>query len=221
MPFFKKKQKTVIITIHGFGRNVKHEFDPFVEYVDSKRFEIVQFNMYDPYDPKDDNHTKWINKAETVMNQYRHQEIILLGFSMGGVIASYLASIYKVKKLILIAPAFQYLDLSIITQHGVKLVKNINKKTEQIPSASQTKAFQTIVSKYKESIQQVDCPVFIFQGTSDEVIPLESSKNAYKKIHGPKRLIFIEGGKHRIMYDGKMEKCIFNLILDAINDNLL
>lgn len=223
MPFFKRKEKTIIITIHGFGKNVSHEFDQFKKYMDPKKYEIIQFNMYDPFNPKDDNYTKWIKKAEQVINKYKGKEIIILGFSMGGVIASYLASIYKVKKLILVAPAFQYLDLSKVTNHGINMVKNLTKKTkeETIPSQSQTKAFQTVVSKYKESIAQVDCPVFILHGTKDEIIPIESSRSAYKKINAPKRLIFIEGGKHRMMYDGKMEKCVFTLIEQFILGNIV
>lgn len=95
---------------------------------------------------------------------------------MGGVIASYLASIYHVRSLILVAPAFQYLDLANITNHGIKIVKNLAKKSVSVPSASQTKAFQTIINQYKESIYHIDCPVTIFHGTKDEVIPVESSK---------------------------------------------
>ena len=55
----------------------------------------------------------WINKAEEeiekiINNGYR--EIYIIGHSMGGVIASYLASKYKeVTKLVLAAPAFHYL----------------------------------------------------------------------------------------------------------------
>lgn len=223
MSFFKKKQKKLIVTIHGFGKNVSHEFDPFKKFLDPKKYEVIQFDMYDPQDPNDNDYKKWIQKAENKLNEFKGREIILLGFSMGGVIASYLASIYKIKTLILVAPAFQYLDLSKVTNHGVQIVKNLAnpKKSETIPSSSQTKAFQTIVSKYKETISMVDCPVYIFHGTKDEVIPLDSSRQAYKKISGKKRLIFIEGGKHRMMYDGRLEKCIFDLIEAALEGKMM
>ena len=220
MLFFKKKQK-VIITIHGFGKNVQHEFDPLAKHIDEKKYQIIQFDMYDPYDPHDDNYETWIKKAEEKIHEYKDQEIILLGFSMGGVIASYLASIYHVRSLILVAPAFQYLDLANITNHGIKIVKNLAKKSVSVPSASQTKAFQTIINQYKESIYHIDCPVTIFHGTKDEVIPVESSKNIYSNIPGKKRLIYIEGGKHRMLYDGIMEECIFTLIDDALEDKLI
>lgn len=217
---FKRKPKTTIITIHGFGKNVSHEFDSLTKYLKSKKYEVVQFDMYDPKNPKDDDPKKWIQKAEQQMNQYKSHEIILIGFSMGGVIASYLASVYKIKSLILIAPAFHYLDLSKVTSQGVKFVKNIRNKTESIPSSTQTKAFTSIVSNYREAIYQVDCPICIFHGTKDEVIPIESSKTVYKKLTGDKRLIFIEDGKHRMLYDGQMEQCIFVLIEQAILQKL-
>ena len=39
MLFFKKKQK-VIITIHGFGKNVQHEFDPLAKHIDKKKYHV-------------------------------------------------------------------------------------------------------------------------------------------------------------------------------------
>lgn len=219
MSFLKRNKKPIIITIHGFGRQVSHEFDPFAKYMKQKKYEVVQFDMYSPYNPNDDNPKVWISKAERVLNQYKDREIILLGFSMGGVIASYLATIYKVKRLILVAPAFQYVDLSIITSH---VVKKITGKKEPTLSESQTKAFTTIINTYKDSISHVDCPVYIFQGTSDEIIPTDSSRYAYKQIpHNKKRLIFLQDAYHRMMYDGKMEKTIFVLLEQAIQDTLI
>ena len=82
MLFFKKKQK-VIITIHGFGKNVQHEFDPLAKHIDKKKYQIIQFDMYDPYDPHDDNYETWIKKAEEKFMNIKDQEIILLGFSNG------------------------------------------------------------------------------------------------------------------------------------------
>ena len=53
----------------------------------------------------------------------------------------------------------------------------------------------------------------MLHGTSDEVIAPSSSTHAYKKIPvQKKRLIYIEGAKHRMLYDGRMEQTVFTLI---------
>ena len=75
---------------------------------------------------------------------------------MGGVIASYLASIYKVQSLILCAPAFEYLDIKKVTG----LFKKSDKEKKG-PSSKQYQAFTKIVSQYKESISQIECPILM------------------------------------------------------------
>lgn len=221
--FFKRKEKKpIIITIHGFGKQLHHEFDPLATYLKARHYTVIQFDIYDIKNENDADYKKWIQRCESKIEEVLAQkrEIVLIGFSMGGVIASYLASIFKIKKLILVAPAFQYLDIQKITQQGIKTIKKIGSKEKSIPSSKQTKAFTDIVAQYKESIAMVDCPVLILHGTNDEVIPMDSSKAAYKKIHSPKRLIWIEGGKHRMLYDGKLEQTCFCILLQMIEDNL-
>ena len=133
---------------------------------------------------------------------------------MGGVIASYLASIYKVQSLILCAPAFEYLDLRKVT--------GLFKKTDQKgPSSKQYQAFTKVVSQYKESISQVDCPTLILHGTNDEVISPSSSTHAFKKLPASKkRLLYIEGAKHRMLYDGQMEQTLFTLIEQMLENKI-
>lgn len=69
--------------------------------------------MYDLNNPNDANYKDWVQRCEAKLSLAikENPNVILIGFSMGGVIASYLASIYKVQSLILCAPAFEYLDI--------------------------------------------------------------------------------------------------------------
>lgn len=227
MLFFHKKKMPVIVTIHGFGKRLHHEFDPFAEYFRAKNYEVVQFDIYNVDDPNDADVQQWIQRCEDTMHDVlkQHDEVILVGFSMGGVIASYLATIYPVKCLILSAPAFQYLDIQKIMEYGVKAVNKLrgNNKTknEEKPSSKQVSAFQEVVSTYKESISQVSCPVLMIHGTKDEVIPLDSSRNAYEKINAKKSLIFFEKGKHRMLYDNTIQNQIFPILELMMEGKLL
>lgn len=62
-------------------------------------------------DLHDVSHRKWIETAETTLKrlQQQHDTIYLIGFSMGGMIASYLAASYKIDKLVLLAAAGKFL----------------------------------------------------------------------------------------------------------------
>lgn len=216
MSLLKRKKKPTIVTIHGFGRNLSHEFDSLARYLKSKKYNVIQFDMYDIQNPNDADFTKWVKKCEDQLENVIHKNnnVVLIGFSMGGVIASYLASVFKVHSLILCAPAFEYMDLS-------KVTSLFKKSNSNGPSSKQYQAFTKIVSQYKESISHVDCPILFIHGTDDEVISYTSSQHAYKKVHhDKKRLIYLEGAKHRFLYDGMMEHTAFVFIEKMLEDDL-
>ena len=205
MSLFNRRKKPIIVTIHGFGRNLSHEFDSLARYLKDKKYEVIQFDMYDLNNPNDANYKDWVQRCEAKLSLAikENPNVILIGFSMGGVIASYLASIYKVQSLILCAPAFEYLE------------------EKKGPSSKQYQAFTKIVSQYKESISQIECPVLMLHGTSDEVIAPSSSSHAYKKIPAQKkRLIYIEDAKHRMLYDGRMEQTVFTIIEQMLENRI-
>ena len=42
MSLFNRRKKPIIVTIHGFGRNLSHEFDPLARYLKAKKYEVIQ-----------------------------------------------------------------------------------------------------------------------------------------------------------------------------------
>ena len=130
MSLFNRRKKPIIVTIHGFGRNLSHEFDSLARYLKVKKYEVIQFDMYDLNNPNDANYKDWVQRCEAKLSLAikENPNVILIGFSMGGVIASYLASIYKVQSLILCAPAFEYLDIKKVTG----LFKKSDKETKLV-----------------------------------------------------------------------------------------
>lgn len=53
----------------------------------------------------------------------QNADVILIGFSMGGVIAAHLAAVKPVKKLILLAPAFNYINVGNAARFDHRLVQ--------------------------------------------------------------------------------------------------
>lgn len=218
------KKKPILVTVHGFGSRLHSEMDPLATYLKKKHYDVRQFDIYDLTNPNDANPEEWMHRCEERLKEALKQSdnVVLLGFSMGGVIASYLASVYPVKKLILVAPAFRYFDFTLIKTKTTEMISKAPKEKKLKPSAAQTKCFVDIVDSYRSSIAHVDCPILMIHGTADEVIDFDSSKEAYKKIHhNHKRLIFLEGAHHRLLYDNQMQETAFVLIEEMLKDNLM
>lgn len=116
---------------------------------------------------------------------YAEHEITLYGRSLGTGIATYLTSKNNPKQLILETPYYSITDVAV-------------SRFPMFPVAK--------LLKYKfpnfQFIEQVKCPITIFHGTEDEVVPFHSSKKLYET--APKALttfIEIDGGNHGDLID--------------------
>lgn len=221
IPKFHKKD--LVITIHGFGCKTEHEMDPLASYLQKAGFEVWKFSYYDPEDLTDTDFRSWILRCEAKLRKAveEKRKIHLLGFSMGGVIASYLASVYPVADLLLAAPAFYPLDFNKIQKATVGKVMSSGALDGRSMSSEQTRTFLSIVSRYRDAILQVDCPILIVHGTADEVIQSKSSRRMFEQIENPaKYLIFLEGAHHRFLYDGAYESLAFPIIRDFFRNEI-
>lgn len=219
-------KKPTIVCIHGFGRRRDDEFLIIKSHL-APNYNFICPKLYDVTNKEDNNWQDWYNRAETAVDQAlkQHQEIILLGFSMGGVIASSLANKKGISKLILIAPAFDYLNLNTITSAVTSIFekKDLTEPTDYLPLPSEfTNTFMELVNNCKASIKDNNVDTLIIHGSDDEVISCASSKKAYHKItHNRKIRCVLEQGKHRLLDETINGKVASNLINDFCQNKLL
>lgn len=222
-------EKPVLFCVHGFGKRAMHEFDNLVRWGNDDGYRIITFNMYDIFDENDCEWLTWIQRASQKLEETLKEtsQIIMVGFSMGGVIASYLASLYPVQKLILLAPAFAYLSAdTFVHQINVKTKQLIKPKEEEkydinLP-LSFYPAFMEIVKQLRKSIYKVNCPVLLIHGDEDEIIPLKSSYYAYEAIpHPQKKLYVIHGARHRLLKEEPYNDDTYTLIKMFVEDQIV
>ncbi len=131
-----------------------------------------------------------------IKETYSEDNIILYGRSLGGTFATYVASKYKPKKLILESPFFNLAN-----------------------TADFHYPFSPIfLLKYKfpsdEYITKVICPITIFHGTKDTVTPHKGGEKLFKKaIVKHKEFVTIDTGTHHNLatfelYTAKMKKLL-------------
>ena len=111
---------------------------------------------------------------------YREDQIILAGYSLGSGMASYLAANNTPKQLVMVAPYMSFYELK--KRYVPIYVPNLFVKYP-LDNASHLK--------------NVNCPVTLFHGTMDRVIPYEHSERLVE-MHGDKvQLITLEKESHR------------------------
>src|SRR5699024_3853281 len=128
----------------------------------------------------------WLQAAEDSLQQLktRYEKVFLIGFSMGGMIAAYLAGKFKVDKLVLLATAGKYfsfkqftMDMGDLIAGGFKgaIKKNrtyirYRNKLTQIPFTANIE-FLKLVKYTRGYLKKIKSPVFIAQGCQDETVP--------------------------------------------------
>ena len=188
--------RQAVLIVHGFAGGTYDE-ENLANYLELNRnFDVFQFTLKG----HERNFSKvkyqeWIKSSEDMMDwliSKGYKKIYLIGHSMGGVIATYLSTKYKeVKKLVLAAPAFQYLDV---------IDDNLN-----------VKEFMTLVKEYYHYPKNVTCDTLILQGDNDNLVPLTSSKYVYDNVKGKKTLIYLKGITHDVFRNEREEE-IFKLV---------
>ena len=213
LQLFRKKQKPLLICIHGFGNRTVREFDNLVDYLKND-FEIIIPELFKNDDFSDLDADKWIENAAIPVIENKNRDVYLLGFSMGGVIASKIASTNSnVKKLFLLAPAFDFLTTTTIKGAvNTKIKEFKNKENKELPT-SMTKVFVKVVNRCKKSINNVNCPIYIFQCLNDEIISSSVSEKVYNSIKNKNKLLMLfGGGSHHIMDEPEINKQMFEII---------
>ncbi|SEQ77485.1 Esterase/lipase [Virgibacillus subterraneus] len=159
-------------------------------------------------------HKKWINAAEDSLKQLsvKFDEIYIIGFSMGGMIAAYLAAKYKIDKLVLLAPAGKYLSFKQITMdikdvavdgfngklNQNKLYLHYKRKLGAVPFKANIE-FLKLLKFTRRYLKKVESPVLIAQGQQDGMVPYKTVYYLDKEITSKeKEVVFFERSRHLI-----------------------
>ena len=225
MKFFKKyfseKRKIRVILIHGFSVRGSSEMDPLFTFLQNEGYDVVAPSLFDWKNEKDNDWLVWVGRARKEFEKAKSEgkEIYVVGYSMGGVVATYLSTIFSVKKLVLLAPAFEYRTLATAKRTLGSFLSN-DKNIDSMPLALHF-PFMSLVDELGNSIEVLKAPVLMLQGSEDQTIPQVVGKRAYKKIpHEHKNLIIIEDGTHRLL-DEKKSFDITSNVVKMYFDNLL
>lgn len=199
--------KKAILLIHGFagGSYDYNSLNNDLELYNS--FDVFTFTLpghermiIDKVTRKD-----WIKKAEDELEKIinsGYSDVYIIGHSMGGVIASYLASKYKeVKKLVLAAPAFRYFSFKNDKLDVVQSLKKVPKLFKEYPSEeilsrffkvpiTTIKEFMKLVEEHTNDIQKITCPTLILWGTKDEIVPKDSVNYVFDNISSKSVTLF-------------------------------
>ncbi|HDU7109562.1 TPA: alpha/beta fold hydrolase [Listeria monocytogenes] len=227
------------LCIHGFTGSPS-EVKPLADYLR----EHTDWDVLAPTLPGHDHlrHLKnvtykdWIVFVDSILSQMLKEddEVYIIGFSMGGLLAGWLARHYpEVKKLVHLSTAVNAMEWPQLVENSKQVLteakevtlknspmfKRYQKKVTETPWTS-TLQFKKMVALAKPVFEHIEIPTFIAQGSADQVVPAEKSVNfLMESIPGPKELFILEGSKHVICQDEQADK-LFAAVLTFLQKDV-
>lgn len=205
------------LIIHGYTGG-RYEVAPLAQYLKERTDWCIEVPLLPGHgkelDLENVTYDAWIDTAEKAFKKLQEKcnEVYVIGFSMGGMIAAYLAALYEIDRLVLLAPARRYISFKHLSSYireligdgfkgkleENKLYDHYKSKAGMVPFRANLE-FMKLVNKTKQYLSDVQSPVFIAQGKQDMIVPESAAHSINKEIGSEyKEVILFEQSKHLI-----------------------
>lgn len=222
-----------VLGIHGFSGGV-YEIQPFIEYLAKEADWLIDTPTLSGHGEAKSLALKgykaihWLKDAEIAYMRLAKKvdEIIVVGFSMGGLIAMYLAKRYKVKKMVLLSAAAKYIspsqllkDIKVMATDAYRrnledneLFKRYQHKLKNVP-LSATIEFMKIVNIIAPYYRSIQTPVYIVQGQLDGIVPFHTAQYLFDVLGAKdKHLYFSRNAKHHVCFSDDTDRWFADVV---------
>lgn len=207
-----------LICLHGL-LSTKADFNYISQVLKDEYDTIVTFDLPGHGENTESFSTKNVKKilVETYDSlQSQYETIDIISFSMGGVMACYLASVRKIHRLVLLSPSYRYLNLK--NYHFAK--KNQTKKTNifsVFPRKNYLHIFRfaKIMSDLSKEFNSIDAETLILWGKEDYLVKEKSGEILYSMVRNRNKiLIKLDGHSHFNMLNSRtVRKIVYDFLV--------
>lgn len=209
-----------IVIIPGFtGYPEEKTFQDLGETLTAKGHKVIKLAW--PYLPDElDKYcfTATIEHASEILKDIDNESLIILGFSMGGIIATFLATKFKPLKLGLIVCPYQAGSEDDLAgkYNEWKLSGKRELTSSRFGKLVMPFSFIEDAQKYNalDLISEVNCPKLFIAGEKDTKVPLHVSKKLFEKAREPKIWHQLADMEHKYQYQPEVLPKVNELIVN-------
>ncbi|SHH37260.1 carboxylesterase [Caloranaerobacter azorensis DSM 13643] len=170
----------------------------------------------------------WLSSAETELIDLMHKcnKVVIIGLSMGGIIALNLAERFKIDAVVSIAAPIKIVNKKVyfarIIKYFRKYITKPEGKFEYVKEycigynktpVSTVPHLLKLIRITKRKLKKVKAPILIIQSKNDKTVKYESAEYILEKVGSPyKKLIYLKESGHLVTLDLEREK-----VFDEIN----
>jgi len=211
--FYKADSDTVVIMSHGFAENrVKFSlFSDIARDLHKNNLNVFTFDFCGCGESDDENLTIGnkiddLQSAISLMKSKKFTKIILLGYSLGGLIS--LRSYSKdILSMVLMAPVTNKIEYSLNKRFSEKHLEELRTKGKITLKVKDDVRKEIVLDKQlieernniiqEELLKDIKCPTLIVHGDEDLIIPCTNSKSAINLLNENSKLEIIKSANHR------------------------
>lgn len=238
----KQKETISCLCLHGFTGS-PWELEPLANRLKQKHHWLVYTPLLPGHEAieqlKEASYKSWILKADIALQEMLHrcEKVYVIGFSMGGMLATYLAARYPIEKLVLLGAAAEYINAGQLVKDMTHLVEySIKGRMKEHPyylfihdkiktPVRAIVQFQKLVKTITPFIHTVKIPVFIGQGVEDGIVPKKSAIFIYEEMNQTVRQLYLyQESKHFLLYGKNKEQVMRDVetfLLQDINESTM
>lgn len=226
------------LIIHGFTGG-PYEIEPLQKYLEDQTDWKIAVPVLEGHGEKLDleevSYEVWLDDAQEAFVELKKtcDTVYVIGFSMGGMIAAYLAAMYEVDKLVLLSTARKYVSFKYLSYYVAEMIGDgfrgklrendlfihYKNKFGDVPLKANIE-FMKLVNRTKHYLKDITSPVFIAQGHKDEMVPFKTAYSLEEEIGSKeKEVVFFEESDHLICL-GSDRNVLNQMIFDFLaNDD--
>ena len=205
--------RKAVLIIHGFVGSL-YDNEYLMNYLKfDHKFDVFARTLpghHETYSYQKVEYMDWIKFVEGEVEdliKFGYRKIYLIGHSMGGVLASHLASKYKeVKKIVFLNAAFNYLNFK---QNKIDILENKDYKdyVEVFDKIFHTSIpffleFVKLVKAEQDTLKKVWCDTLILQSDIDQVVPIENGLKIYEGLSSNKKYLTYLNEERHVVFEG-------------------
>jgi len=205
--------KTGILLIHGFAGKVE-DVAPLQDYLEERGYEVSCPLLSGHGSSKkalsDSTRQDWIDSAERAYLdlQQKYDDVVVIGFSMGGLLAFQLWN-DKISGMITINAPFYYWNPKWIILNTVLDFKASVRKyglAATDKTLSSMLEFLKLLIETKPLIQKISCRTLVIQALDDDTVHHKSAEAIIRRLRGEKSMYKVPRGGHMIFQSSSGEE---------------
>lgn len=212
------------LLIHGYTGG-PFEVEPLAQYLQKEGFHTLCPTLHGHGGIRKKlrytSYEKWMHSVEDAYIELakQHDEVTVIGFSMGGLLTLQLAHKYKPKCIVTMSTPIYCIDMKNLKEDILSKIRtrDVQRLKEYFFSCFTPMAanlnFGILLHHSKRLLSQLDVPVLIIQGKKDPMVRAKSAQFIYDKIPiAEKELYYYENSTHQLHYSEEKDMIYKNIV---------